>query len=162
MTLAEKFVDVASQQDSDGEISEYFRANFKNLTKRDSLNSLSDFKEMEIIKRLRHATSIKVLNQNKSDKDQDLDAIMEKMKDDKAGKLTRENTIMSQRDLMLKQQSEESIDLSKEEKTPLPPMKKNHSHITNFQLHKLQTGVAKEKEEFGSESDYRSAYSHAL
>ena len=103
MTLAEKFVDVASQQDSDGEISEYFRTNFKDLTKRDSLNSLGDFKEMEIIKRLRHATSIKVLNQNQIDKDQDLDAIIQKMKDDKAGKLTRENTIMSQRDLMLKQ-----------------------------------------------------------
>ena len=65
--LAEKFVEVASQQESEDGMSEYFRHSSKKLSKFDSQPSRSDFKDMEIINRLRYSTSIKEPNQYKKD-----------------------------------------------------------------------------------------------
>ena len=151
--LAEKFMGAVSQEDSEADISEYFKSNFNNLTKLESQNS-SDFREMEIINRLRHSTSIK--NQNH---DYEMEAILQTLKIQKAGKLTRENTIE-----VIPFRTEQSCDSQNlpKEKQPIPLMKKNRSHYTSIQLHKLKTGIVEEDQEIKSDSEHRSAYSQAL
>ena len=93
--LGETLMDAASQEDSEADMSEYFKNNLRSFRKLESQNSI-DFSEMDIINRLRYSTSIKVRNQIQ---DQELEALLAKMKIERAGKLTRENTIEDQMNL---------------------------------------------------------------